>query len=234
MALLLWIYGLEQRCLDEVEVLDKVSRLSVDPFQHNRRLSETTLLDLSPSKGGCSALLGSRGNGSQSRSESHSVAQSPPFESTNHSLDLDNPFQNDQLPVWQDQAAACASRTSSTVASTAKISSSVATKSKTFMTPTSEASSPDNNYGGQGRAYCYQNLNETPASPDLVNHRQRDGFLSPPPTPTSAEVIQVTLGLYAISWFYVICSPHSFHSGFSQCRLTILCLRWEERGQQKT
>ena len=67
------------------------------------------------------------------------------------------------------------------------------------MTPTSEASSPDNNYGGQGRAYCYQNLNEPPASPDLVNHRQRDGFLSPPPTPTSAEVIQVTLGLYAIS-----------------------------------
>ena len=163
--------------------------MSVDPFQHNRRLSETTLLDLSPSKGGCSALLGSRGNGSQSRSESHSVAQSPPFESTNHSLDLDNPFQNDQLPVWQDQAAA-ASRTSSTAASTAKIASSV--KTKTFMTPTSEASSPDNNYGGQGRAYCYQNLNETPASPDLVNHRQRDGFLSPPPTPTSAEVIQVT------------------------------------------
>ena len=98
-------------------MLDKVSRLSVDPFQHNRRLSETTLLDLSSPHGGNGNgrnggrslhTLGRRGtdDGSQSRSESHSVAQSPPMPHPqsllNNSIDsTDNPFQNDQLPVWQ-------------------------------------------------------------------------------------------------------------------------------------
>ena len=189
--------------LDELEVLDKVSRLSIDPFQQNRRLSETTLLDLQHSPTNRKGLHheghhlgghpGGHGNGGscQSRSESHSVAQSPPFEniSTASSLDSDNPFQNDQLPVWQNQHQASSS-------------SSVRPKARrghghggsSTMTPTSpsETSSPDNNYGGQGRAYCYQNLNETPLSPDWVNHRQRQqGGLSPPSSPV-AQVIQVS------------------------------------------
>ena len=175
-----------------------MSRLSIDPFQQNRRLSETTLLDLhSPTRkghhegghhrGGHRGHHGGNGGSCQSRSESHSVAQSPPFEniSTASSLDSDNPFQNDQLPVWQNRQAS---------------SSSVRPKARghggsSTMTPTSpsETSSPDNNYGGQGRAYCYQNLNETPLSPDLVNHRQRQHVsgLSPPSSPV-AQVIQVS------------------------------------------
>ena len=178
-----------------------MSRLSIDPFQQNRRLSETTLLDLhSPTNrrgGGHHGHEGLHGGGGgngascQSRSESHSVAQSPPFEniSTASSLDSDNPFQNDQLPVWQNRHA----------------SSSVRPKARgghggsSTMTPTSpsETSSPDNNYGGQGRAYCYQNLNETPLSPDLVNHRQRlhGSGMSPPSSPV-AQVIQVSIYMY--------------------------------------
>ena len=77
------------------------------------------------------------------------------------------------------------------------------------MTPTSpsETSSPDNNYGGQGRAYCYQNLNETPLSPDLVNHRQRlqqdCGGLSPPSSPV-AQVIQVSTYKYNLYDYYFV------------------------------
>ena len=193
-----------QRCLEELEVLDKVSRLSVDPFQHNRRLSETTLLDLSSPHGGNGNggrnggrglhNLGRRGtdDGSQSRSESHSVAQSPPMPHPqsllNNSIDsTDNPFQNDQLPVWQGGAHGGAT-------SSARPPKPKAFVARVTTTPNtlSTSSSPDNNYGGQGRAYCYQNLNETPTSPDLVNHRQKFLMQTPPSSPGSAaEVIQV-------------------------------------------
>ena len=55
-----------QRCHQnsQLEVLDQVSRLSSDPFQHNRRLSETTVIELKSFKG------------HTSRSESHSIDQS--------------------------------------------------------------------------------------------------------------------------------------------------------------
>ena len=210
--------NLHQRSgLDELEVLDKVSRLSIDPFQQNRRLSETTLLDLhSPTNrrgGGHHGHEGLHGGGGgngascQSRSESHSVAQSPPFENNSTAsslLDLDNPFQNDQLPVWQNQ------QTSSTVLRPTKVRrGGHGDGGSSTMTPTSpsETSSPDNNYGGQGRAYCYQNLNETPLSPDLVNHRQRlqqdCGGLSPPSSPV-AQVIQVSTYKYNLYDYYFV------------------------------
>ena len=203
-----------QRCLEELEVLDKVSRLSVDPFQHNRRLSETTLLDLSsPHHGGNGNggrnggrglhNLGRRGtdDGSQSRSESHSVAQSPPMPHPqsllNNSIDsTDNPFQNDQLPVWQGGGhhAPHMGGAHGGATSSARPPKPKAFVARVTTTPNtlSTSSSPDNNYGGQGRAYCYQNLNETPTSPDLVNHRQKFLMQTPPSSPGSAaEVIQV-------------------------------------------
>ena len=195
-----------------------MSRLSIDPFQQNRRLSETTLLDLhSPTNrrgGGHHGHEGLHGGGGgngascQSRSESHSVAQSPPFENNSTAsslLDLDNPFQNDQLPIWQNQQQ----QTSSSVLRPTKVRrGGHGDGGSSTMTPTSpsETSSPDNNYGGQGRAYCYQNLNETPLSPDLVNHRQRlqqdCGGLSP--SSPVAQVIQVSTYKYNLYDYYFV------------------------------
>ena len=58
-------------CISEgFEVLDQVSRLSNDPFQHNRRLSETNVLDLKSFKGHC-------------RSESHSIDGQSHLENSN-------------------------------------------------------------------------------------------------------------------------------------------------------
>ena len=225
-----------QRCLEELEVLDKVSRLSVDPFQHNRRLSETTLLDLSSPHGGNGNggrnggrglhNLGRRGtdDGSQSRSESHSVAQSPPMPHPqsllNNSIDsTDNPFQNDQLPVWQGGGhhAPHVGGAHGGASSSARPPKPKAFVARATTTPNtlSTSSSPDNNYGGQGRAYCYQNLNETPTSPDLVNHRQKFLMQTPPSSPGSAaEVIQVhnfvkyvIKGRNSIINFFVIFQP---------------------------
>jgi hypothetical protein len=155
-----------------VAVFDKVSHLSVDLFQPNRRLSETHLNRPSTI---------SRDSFAGSRSETHSIAQSPPhhhkhhhhrssLESSNLSLDLDNPFQNDQLPLWQGQ-----------------------NKQRDATMPTnyhSTGSSPDNNnYGyGQDKAYSYQSLNETPPSPELATHRMMQQTTST--TSNAADQVQ--------------------------------------------
>ena len=161
-----FFHCLQQRCLEELDVLDQMSRLSIDPFQHNRRLSETNLLDL---KGSPTC---------PTRSESHSVAQSPPphLEITLLPKDYkepDNPFQNDALPLWEKKRSA------------------VSSKSKEKLNSHSNSSSPENNNygGGQQHAYMYRTLNETPRSPELVNHRMHPG--PSPPSPSSPEIIQV-------------------------------------------
>ena len=162
---------LQQRCLEELDVLDQMSRLSIDPFQHNRRLSETNLLDLK-----CQA----NNDTCPTRSESHSVAQSPPPHLEKIILlpkdykEPDNPFQNDALPLWEKN----------------KKMSPKANEKATPFNSHSNISSPDNNnYGGQQQAYRYRSLNETPTSPELANHRMYQGASSsPPPSP---EIIQV-------------------------------------------
>ena len=163
---------LQQRCLEELDVLDQMSRLSIDPFQHNRRLSETNLLDLK-----CQA----HNDTCPTRSESHSVAQSPPPHLEKISLlskdykEPDNPFQNDALPLWENKK---------------RSPKPAEKKTGTPFNSHSNISSPDNNnYGGQQQAYRYRSLNETPTSPELANHRMYQGASSsPPPSP---EIIQV-------------------------------------------
>ena len=146
-----------------------MSRLSLDPFQHNRRLSETNLLD----------LKGSPCTMSDHRTESHSVAQSPPphlaaaIALPKDYNPPDNPFQNDALPLWEKKKADVARA-----------------EPKPQVNSYSNSSSPDNNhYGGAQQGYRYRNLNETPRSPELANHRMLHGSSSsPPPSP---EIIQV-------------------------------------------
>lgn len=157
----------QQRCLEELDVLDQMSRLSLDPFQHNRRLSETNLLDF---KGQCTT---------DHRAESHSVAQSPPphlaaaIALPKDYNPPDNPFQNDALPLWVKKKAVAAEG------------------QRPKVNSCSNSSSPDyHNYGGQQQAYRYRNLNETPRSPELANHRMLQGRSSSPP-PLSPEIIQV-------------------------------------------
>ena len=173
-------------CISEgFEVLDQVSRLSNDPFQHNRRLSETNVLDLKSFKGHC-------------RSESHSIDQSHLENSTtgwtvkdcttstdwmvnhctstdpsrllhhtNNTVDIsysdDNPFQNDKLPLWQGQKSAAAS-TSTSGSGRGRTSGSAPTvvQKKKMRTPSkaepsmnSNMSSPDNNNYG-GQVQAYK------------------------------------------------------------------------------
>ena len=143
-------------------MLDHVSRLTADAFESNRRLSETNLLDLKPHKGHCRA------------SSPHLFVEQNSEATAEADTNLENPFQNDKLPLWQQDRKS--------------------ERSEAY----SNASSPDNNnYGGQQLAYRYKSLNETPTSPDLANHRdlmtnaKHDHTTS---TPTSPEIIQVCTG----------------------------------------
>lgn len=173
-----------QRCLDEFDVLVQVSRLSADPFQHNRRLSETLFLDLNSQALPTASSSSSGGNGQElkgCRSETHSIDQAPNFDdhyassNSTQGHDHDNPFQNDQLPLWQKNKNSSVSQA-------------------TVTSRYSNASSPENNnYDGQQMAYGYKSLNETPTSPELANHRaglMAGSAESPPGTP---EVIQAGL-----------------------------------------
>lgn len=180
---------LPQRCLDELEVFDQVSRLSADPFQHNRRLSETNYIDLKTLKGGQSRETCSVDQSQlvQHLSTLDDICSSSDGLSLNllqHSDNIrcDNPFQNDQLPLWQ------ASQKKGTNSAAGGRSGPSRVKSNHSS---SNLSSPDNNnYSGQQQAYSYKSLNETPTSPELANHRGLSA--SPPGTPQhSPEIIQV-------------------------------------------
>ena len=188
-----------------------MSRLSIDPFQHNRRLSETNLLDLK-----CQA----NNDTCPTRSESHSVAQSPPPHLEKITLlpkdykEPDNPFQNDALPLWEKN----------------KKMSPKANEKATPFNSHSNISSPDNNnYGGQQQAYRYRSLNETPTSPELAKHRMYQGSASsPPPSPEIIQVKGRNKGLlfllfsthYSKSQIFVqkfkLTNPQHFHEFFIQ------------------
>lgn len=152
----------------ELEVLDQVSRLSADPFQQNRRLSETNYMDLKNT----SRITSSHIIETHSIDLDHHCTTSNSISITSSNLDDNNPFQNDQLPLWQQQPQK--------------------PKSNSHRDSPPNVSSPENNnYGNQHQAYKYKSLNETPTSPELANHR---GLSSPPHTPTrSPEIIQVII-----------------------------------------
>ena len=178
----------------ELEVLDAILRLSADPF--NRRLSETNLLDLKIGKN-CQNFGGQ--NCQPQSSIDHLTTMHLLTTSTKAAFCLeadndnlykytyeDNPFQNDKLPLWEGQQGGGSSGSNNNLGQLQK-----------RKINSSNLSSPENNnYGGHQVAYGNPSLNETPSSPDLVNHRQMNA--SPPGTPEgnapkSPEIIQVTI-----------------------------------------
>ena len=178
-----------QRCLDELEVLDQVSRLTADAFESNRRLSETNLLDLKPHKGHCRA------------SSPHIFVEHDIDDAgadTINQVSNDNPFQNDKLPLWQGCTSASAgaggsqkSRSTAAAAAVGGRSSSSEVKKRTAELYSNASSPENNNYGGPQQAYRYKSLNETPTSPELANHRDHMTRTSPAAAPASPEIIQV-------------------------------------------